>query len=85
MQADIEHLFDNKPAEYTAAHRELFDQFLGVVLADGALSFDYAHPRTGDTVKFRIIPPATYGVERTSAGGVEGVWFVTLDVEQLPG
>jgi 2,3,4,5-tetrahydropyridine-2-carboxylate N-succinyltransferase len=29
MQTLIESLFDNKPAEYTAAHRELFDQFLG--------------------------------------------------------
>lgn len=27
MQAEIEHLFDQPPAEYTAAHRELFAQF----------------------------------------------------------
>ena len=28
MQSLIEQLFDNKPATYTAAHRELFTQFL---------------------------------------------------------
>ena len=28
MQTEIEQLFDNKPAEYTAAHRALFDGFL---------------------------------------------------------
>lgn len=68
----------------TQAQVELFDQFLGVVLGDGALSFDYVHPRTGDAVKFRIIPPATYTPEKTSAADAAGVWFVTLEMEQLP-
>jgi 2,3,4,5-tetrahydropyridine-2-carboxylate N-succinyltransferase len=31
MQSQIEELFDNKPAEYTAAHRELFDRFLAAL------------------------------------------------------
>jgi hypothetical protein len=65
---------------------EIFDQFLAVVLADGALAFDYTQPRTGDTVRFRIIPPATYTTEKVKTGAEgEGVWWVTLDLEQLPG
>jgi 2,3,4,5-tetrahydropyridine-2,6-dicarboxylate N-succinyltransferase len=36
MQSQIEDLFDHKPAEYTAAHRELFDQFLAA-LNEGAV------------------------------------------------
>ena len=31
MHAEIENLFDNKPAEYTAAHRELFSRFLAAL------------------------------------------------------
>jgi 2,3,4,5-tetrahydropyridine-2-carboxylate N-succinyltransferase len=31
LQADIERLFDNKPVEYTAADRLLFDQFLAAL------------------------------------------------------
>src|SRR5450759_4257517 len=33
MQSLIENLFDNKPAAYTAAHRELFTQFLAALNA----------------------------------------------------
>ena len=33
MQAEIESLFDHKPAAYTAAHRELFAQFLAALNA----------------------------------------------------
>jgi hypothetical protein len=68
----------------TQAQVELFDEFLGAVLADGALAFDYAHPRTGTTVRFRIIPPVTYTLERPATGGDAGVWWVSLDMEQLP-
>jgi hypothetical protein len=70
--------------QMSQAQIELFDEFLSAILGDGALSFDYAHPRTGVTVKFRIIPPAVYTLDKPATGGDAGVWWVTLDMEQLP-
>lgn len=59
------------------------DAFIRDDLADGALSFEYTHPRTGTLGRFRIVveegePPAQY----EHVGGTR--WRVTMRLEQLP-
>ena len=43
------------PLELTGAELAIFDTFYSDTLADGALSFDWVHPRTGAAVSFRCI------------------------------
>src|ERR1035441_8509811 len=51
MQATIERLFENKPAEYTAADRELFTQFL-IALTAGRIRA--AEPHRAATTGWRV-------------------------------
>jgi len=51
MQTPIEQLFDHKPAEYTAEHRELFRQFLSALNAG---QFRAAEPDPGTPTVWRV-------------------------------
>jgi hypothetical protein len=62
-----------------AAQLEIFDQFYTDVLGDGALPFNFTHPRTGETKSFRIVSPPTYTTEEP-----DEVWFVSIEMEQMP-
>jgi len=62
----------------TTAELGYFETFFITDCASGALSFEWAHPRTGTTTDFRFVGQPVY--ERVSGS----LWSVTFNVEQLP-
>jgi len=66
----------------TWAQVETFDQWFRDTLADGALPFDWVHPRTGlaVTLRFKAGQPPVYTPERPGAV----TWLVSASVEVMP-
>lgn len=62
----------------TAAQVETLDGFYRTDCADGALAFDWKHPRTQAAASLRFVSPPRYA----SLGG--GVYAVSLSFEILP-
>ena len=59
MHAEIEQLFDHKPAAYTAAHRELFDAFLAALNAGKIRA---AEPDAAASTGWRVNPWVKKGI-----------------------
>lgn len=61
----------------TDAQAATFDTFVTDTLGDGALSFEWKHPRTGETKALRFVEPP-----RLSADGIH--WLAEMNLEMLP-
>lgn len=62
----------------TAAQLLTFDTFFSTTLADGSLSFTWAHPRTGVSASFRFKEPPS----KNSSG--MGYYKLSCKMEKLP-
>jgi len=62
-----------------AAQVETLDDFYVETLRSGALSFDWAHPRTQEAVTLRFVRPPAYRPQ-----GSDVAWRATLQLEILP-
>lgn len=69
----------------TGEQRAVFDAFYAVDLEEGALTFDWIDPATGETVALRFREPPQYELLRTHQTAGARLWRVTLPVETLPG
>lgn len=70
------------PVQYQLTDAELavFEAFFDDEIAAGALSFSWPHPRTGQTVTAKILPP---GYQIDPVGG--GLWWLlSLTIEVQP-
>ena len=62
----------------TSAQVLAFETFFADDTADGALSFDFTHPRTGVTVSMRFVEPPKI------AAADNDQWMLSMKVEILP-
>jgi len=62
----------------TTAQVATFDTFFVTTLSDGAIGFDWTHPRTGAAITLRFVSPPAY----VATGG--DFWSITLPLEVLP-
>lgn len=62
-----------------------FDAFYTTTLLHGALTFEWTHPRTGNTVDARLTGAPTYTPAAPRQDGAKDKWRVEFGVEILPG
>lgn len=66
------------PLLLTSAQVATLDTFYSSTLEDGALAFDWTHPRTGAAISCRFLQPPAYGDPNGD------LFFVTCQLEVLP-
>lgn len=66
----------------TPDHLGIFDIFFTTTLEDGALRFDWTHPRTGVSVEFRFLNAPQFERVKTQSGVVG--WIVAINLEIMP-
>lgn len=65
----------------TASQVAIFETFFETEIGDGALSFDWVHPRTQAAATLRLVTPPPPRVVPEAGGGT---WTVSFDFEILP-
>lgn len=74
---DFEMVFDGD-------QRATFDTFFATTISEGAVSFDFPDPVSGDTVSVRFREPVSWQQMQTGATAAERAWRGKMKIEVLP-